>query len=149
MSRQFTVAALALTALVAFGLYRLSYAVTRLQDELAEYNRAIMKDREAIQVLNAEWSYLTRPEALEELASRNLDLHPLLPNQIAIVADLPARPSAPDVERGSEPAQAAPPIPLPKPKHPPAAIIDSAPRGAPMPPNGGVAPEQASVRVQP
>jgi cell division protein FtsL len=149
VSRRLTILALALTALVAFGLYRLSYAVTRLQDELAEYNRAIMHDREAIQVLNAEWSYLTRPEALEELANRNLDLHPLLPNQITTVADLPARPPAPEVEDGSEPAQMPPAIPLPKPKHPPAAIADAKPREAAMPPGDAVVPEQASARVQP
>jgi len=116
MSRALTISALLLTALVAFGLYRLSYAVTQLQDELAEYNHGIYADRAAIQVLNAEWSYLTRPEALEELANRNLQLHPLLPNQITTIADLPDRPPGAEGAGKVAPDEAPAEIPLPKPR---------------------------------
>jgi hypothetical protein len=119
MSRALTISALLLTALVAFGLYRLSYAVTQLQDELAEYNRGIYADREAIQVLGAEWSYLTRPEALEELASRNLQLHPLLPDQITSVAKLPDQRPTAEREPPSTLDQPAAEIPLPKSRHGP------------------------------
>lgn len=144
MSRALTISALLLTALVAFGLYRLSYAVTQLQDELAEYNRGIYTDREAIQVLGAEWSYLTRPEALEELASRNLQLHPLLPDQITTVAKLPDRPPATDRELTTTPDQAPAEIPLPKSKHGP---LLAAPKATPM--SVEIVPVLASSRVAP
>ena len=89
MSRSVSVAALVLTAAVSYGLYHLSYEVQRLEDELIDYNRALLRDREAIQVLQAEWSYLTRPEVLQERANRNLQLQPLLPKQIATIEQIP------------------------------------------------------------
>jgi hypothetical protein len=144
MSRALTISALLLTALVAFGLYRLSYAVTRLQDELAEYNHGIYADREAIQVLGAEWSYLTRPEALEELASRNLQLHPLLPDQITMVSKLPDRPPAAEGELQAQPDQAPAEIPLPKSKHGPLLVTPK-----PTPLAAEIVPVLASNRVAP
>ncbi|HYM30553.1 MAG TPA: hypothetical protein VEU47_04600 [Candidatus Cybelea sp.] len=121
MSRSLTVSAMIVLSAAAFGLYRLSYTVQRLEDELADYNRAILDDREAIQVLNAEWSYLTRPEALEELTRRNLDMHPLLPDQITSLSALPDRPPVAEAPPDAPQEPPAPAIPLPKFKHPPAA----------------------------
>ncbi|MCW5731646.1 MAG: hypothetical protein KIT81_05980 [Alphaproteobacteria bacterium] len=89
MSRSLTFFAVALTAAVSWGLYHLAYEVQRLEDELIDYNRALLRDREAMQVLAAEWSYLTRPEALQERALRHLDMRPLLPVQIARIEHIP------------------------------------------------------------
>jgi len=113
MSRPLTIGAILLTATVSFGLYQLSYEVQRLEDELVEYNHALLRERETIQVLHAEWSYLTRPEALQERAARNLQLEPLLPSHIVRISELPDRAPGEGVGGDTEPAL---PIPLPKPK---------------------------------
>jgi hypothetical protein len=144
MSRALTISALLLTALVAFGLYRLSYAVTRLQDELAEYNHGIYADREAIQVLSAEWSYLTRPEALAELANHNLELHPLLPGQITSLAKLPDRLPSTDSEPDAAPDRGPAEVPLPKAKQ---ALPATAPKAVPQP--AGIVPVLAGTGVAP
>lgn len=97
MSRVLTLLAIILTAVVSYGLYHLSYEVQRLEEELIDQNRALLRDREAIQVLNAEWTYLTRPEALQVRAQRNLQLQPLLPKQIVGIDQIPMRKDAPAV----------------------------------------------------
>lgn len=89
MSRSVTLGALIMTAAVSYGLYTLSYEVQRLEEELVDYNRVLLRDREAIQVLEAEWSYLTRPEALQARANRNLQLQPIAPRQIATFDQVP------------------------------------------------------------
>jgi len=61
---------------VGAGLFVVKHRVQELEDRLAELNRAIAEDREAIHVLNAEWSYLNRPERLEDLGRRLLGLQP-------------------------------------------------------------------------
>lgn len=89
MSRSVSLAAIVVTAAVSYGLYHLSYEVAQLEEELIDFNRALLRDRESIQVLQAEWSYLTRPEALQERANRNLQLQPVLPRQIATIDQVP------------------------------------------------------------
>jgi hypothetical protein len=89
MTRLFTLGILALTAISSFALYQLSYDVKRLEDELAEINRAIAQDRENMLVLHAEWSYLTRPDVLQERAAKLLDLKPTAPKQIVTAAEVP------------------------------------------------------------
>lgn len=42
----------------------------------------IEKDREAIHVLEAELAYLSRPQRLQDLTSRHLNLRPVFPDQI-------------------------------------------------------------------
>ncbi len=70
----------------SYGLYKLSYEVEALERKLVSLNRELMDSQRSIRVLEAEWSYLNRPENLQELAYRYLPLEPMLPSQI--VADL-------------------------------------------------------------
>lgn len=96
MMRRLVLITVALSAVVSFGLYRLSYQVQHLERELATLNDQLLAEQEAIQVLRAEWSFLNRPEVLQTLAARHLDLQPIAPGQIAhTIADLPDR-VAPD-----------------------------------------------------
>ncbi len=91
MSRTLSFIALLLLAVVSFGLYRLSYEVQRMEDELIELNRALARERETIGVLQAEWSYLSRPEYLQDKAERLLEMKPATARNIIRIEDLPWR----------------------------------------------------------
>jgi cell division protein FtsL len=82
-----------LAALVGFGLFHVKYQVQALEDRLAQLNRSIVHEQEQIHVLHAEWTYLDRPERIEELSKKFLDLAPPKPDQIGSIAQLPMRPA--------------------------------------------------------
>lgn len=48
-------------------LFLVKHEVQDREDRLNALHREILADQEAIQVLNAEWSYLNRPDRLEHL----------------------------------------------------------------------------------
>ncbi|HTI88005.1 MAG TPA: hypothetical protein VL966_15480 [Alphaproteobacteria bacterium] len=83
-----------LAALVGFGLFHVKYQVQALEDRLAKLNRDIVREQAQVHVLRGEWAYLNRPERIEELASRHLQLAPPKATQIGSIADLPMRPAA-------------------------------------------------------
>lgn len=115
MSRGLSILALILLAVVSFGLYQLSYEVQRLEDELIELNRALSQERETIGVLQAEWSYLTRPEYLQGKAQRLLEMRPTTARDIVAIDALPWRQDRGETESGQTlpPAKAAPAPVLP------------------------------------
>ena len=57
-------------------LYQVAYAVERMQADLDRLNQGIRADREAIHVLQAEWSYLNQPQRLAKLSERYLGMKP-------------------------------------------------------------------------
>ena len=75
-----------LPAIVTIALLLVSYQVQRLENELERLERAAMAQQEEIHVLNAEWSYLNRPERLARLAARHLELTPVSPAQMSSFA---------------------------------------------------------------
>jgi cell division protein FtsL len=77
---------------VGLGLYLVAYEVGGLKDELSTVNREIAAEREAIHVLNAEWSLLNDPARLRRLAERYLGLEPVDAKQIQTFDALPYRP---------------------------------------------------------
>ncbi len=79
---------LAAAAIAALGLYYVSYEVDRLEAELYAANQRLAQQREAIDVLGAEWSYLSQPSRVRELAQRYLGLEPLTSAQIISFKDL-------------------------------------------------------------
>jgi hypothetical protein len=91
MSRGLSIFALLLLAVVSFGLYQLSYQVQDLEDELVELNRALGQERETIGVLQAEWSYLTGPEYLQDKAQRLLAMRSATAQDIVTIEALPWR----------------------------------------------------------
>ena len=93
MSWRATVFWSVLAALVGFGLFHVKYQVQALEDRLAQLNRSIVHEQEQIHVLHAEWTYLDRPERIEELSKKFLDLAPPKPDQIGSIAQLPMRPA--------------------------------------------------------
>ena len=77
-------------ALVAFSQQQhareLRQELERLEGDLAEH-------RENVRVLEAEWSYLSRPERIKDLADRHLaDLVPVSVYQLSRVSGIPLAP---------------------------------------------------------
>jgi cell division protein FtsL len=91
----------------AFTIYSLEHETRRGERRIAELKRGISDEQEMIRLLEAEWSNLTRPRRIEQLASRHLQLKPLSPLQLVdekdIDAKLPLRPVAPEAEPGKDP----------------------------------------------
>jgi hypothetical protein len=128
MTRLLTALGLVLTAAASFGLYQVKYQVQDMERNLASMKRQIVRDRAEMQVLDAEWSFLNKPERLQGLASRYLALAPIRSTQMASIESLPPR-GAPVLAATPTPGQA---IALPPASAPPAASsgFSSAPSGA-------------------
>lgn len=80
--RGWTVIGWAMVIFVGGLLFMLTYEVQDLQRDLTEVRQRIAHDRERVQVLEAEWSYLNQPKRLRELAESELGLAPITPAQI-------------------------------------------------------------------
>ena len=59
---------------VVIGLFAVKHRVQTLEDSLHALNAEIIADRDAIQVMQAEWSYLNQPARLEALSKRLLGM---------------------------------------------------------------------------
>jgi hypothetical protein len=79
-----------------FAMFAVKYEVQSLADQLARtVNQANDTERD-IRVLNAEWAYLNRPDALAKLNNQILSLVPIATTQLrASVAEIPMRPPPP------------------------------------------------------
>ena len=68
------IAAAAIAALLAF---RIAEQTQEMEARLRLLQRDIAAERELIHVARAEWSYLTRPARISDLARRHLSFMPL------------------------------------------------------------------------
>jgi cell division protein FtsL len=84
---------IAIGALVSSALYAYSikYETTLQAEHLQKLKAKAQREREAIAVLKAEWQFLNRPERLQALADKHLDLQPLQITQIVRLSDIPNR----------------------------------------------------------
>ncbi len=89
MIRLLNVLSVVLVVAASVGLYNLKYKVEAQERERASLYQETLNERDAIQILRAEWSYLAQPERLQSLADRHLELEPLRASQIATFDDLP------------------------------------------------------------
>lgn len=128
MSWRATVFWSVLAALVGFGLFHVKYQVQALEDRLAKLNRGIVHEQEQIHVLHAEWTYLDRPERIEELSKKFLDLAPPKPDQIGSIAQLPMRPA-----EESSPSDSSAPTGAKRPSGATAPVAGEYPSLAPTP----------------
>ena len=83
---------IAATIVVAIALYAVKYDTGNLASGIAELNRQIRQEREAIGILRAEWSLLNQPERIQKLADKHLKLEPVSAAQIKTFADVPDMP---------------------------------------------------------
>lgn len=83
---------LALVVAVAFWSFSVTYRTKDTLDEVARLQRAIAVEREAGQVLAAEWAWLNAPDRLARLAAgyeTELGLGPIIPERFGEVAEAP------------------------------------------------------------
>jgi len=95
MTFRLTVFWLFMGVLAAFGLYNVKYRVQELKVEVAQAETQLREEKKNLHVLEAEWTYLNRPDRLRQLSSKFLDLKPAQGAQLGDVAALPVGPIEP------------------------------------------------------
>jgi cell division protein FtsL len=83
----------AIGALVSSALYAytIKYETTLEAEQLQKLKAKTQRERDAIAVLKAEWSYLNRPDRLQALADSHLDLRPFAISHVVRPSDIPER----------------------------------------------------------
>ena len=84
---------LAIAALIGSAVYAytIKYETIYRTEQITKLKHEIQAERDAIGVLRAEWAHLARPERVQELATKYLDLQPLSLNQIVSAKVLPEK----------------------------------------------------------
>ena len=77
-----------LVIFIAISLYQIKYFITKKEIELARINNQIKKTKLNLYILNAELSYLKRPDRLEKIAKDKLKMTEVLPIDIWNLKDL-------------------------------------------------------------
>lgn len=100
MSRIFTLFGLVLVLAAGISLYQLKHRVEEKEARLLEMQGQMVRDKEAIRVLNAEWALLSSPDKLQAPGQKYLDLRPPEADQVlSSLSELPFRaPSQVDLE---------------------------------------------------
>lgn len=88
-------AVLALVSSAAYA-YSIKYETILYSERLKKMRNANDAMRDQIGILRAEWAHLTRPENIQALADRTLDLQQLDLLQVGTIAELPDRPPKTD-----------------------------------------------------
>lgn len=91
MIRFLNIAACAALIGSAVYAYSIKYQTLYRSDQIAKLTRQIQQEKDAIGMQKAEWAHLVRPDRLEPLADKYLDLDITHPNQIVSFASLPDR----------------------------------------------------------
>ena len=74
---------------VTFAMFITKNTVRDMEKELRIVNMDIEKNKEEIHVLNAEWTYLNRPERIRQLAAKYTPLDGIKSTQMINYAALP------------------------------------------------------------
>ncbi len=83
MIRHTTLLFFLLAGALSIALFSVKYQVQDLEGEILALDSAIAADKQAIRVLDAEWSLLNNPENLRRQATRYLGLKPLRVEQVS------------------------------------------------------------------
>ncbi|MDJ0512415.1 MAG: hypothetical protein QNJ62_03085 [Methyloceanibacter sp.] len=90
-------------AALATVIYQVKYEARSLDEKIVLLQRQIEEERDSLAVARAEWSLLNRPERIERLAKKYLELSPAHPQQIVILDEV----TETDFERVRKLAQSA------------------------------------------
>lgn len=96
LTRAINVLAVLLLIGAAVAVYKIKYEATWQAVEVERLHRQIEREKVSINILNAEWAHLTRPDRIQNLAEKNLDLKPVDSRQRMALIDLPMRPARVD-----------------------------------------------------
>jgi cell division protein FtsL len=75
-------------AALATVIYQVKYQARSLDEKIVLLQRQIEEERDSLAVVRAEWSLLNRPERIERLAKKYLELNPAHPQQIVILDEV-------------------------------------------------------------
>jgi hypothetical protein len=142
MIRLSTLFWLVVVATAGFAMFAVKYEVQGLADELARTVKQADDTERDVRVLDAEWAYLNRPDALAQMNQRLLSLVPIATKQLRTsLGDIPMRPAPPP-----------PPPPPPAPVETVAAVaadapiaVAAAPAAEAPPTDAGVSPDQTAA----
>lgn len=81
------------------GLYMVKYKVQTVKSQVAATERQLVEDRKDLRVLQAEWTFLNRPERLEALSQKYLNIKPIHGQQLAEFSSIPYAGSATSVAK--------------------------------------------------
>ena len=73
---------------VGISLYQIKHFITKKEIELTQIQNNIKSAKSDINILNAELSYLKRPDRIEKIALNRLGLREILPTDIWNLKDL-------------------------------------------------------------
>ena len=98
MIRILNIAFLAITGLVCLGLYRIAEEARIAGADLKATQSAIVREKDALAVLGAEWARVTQPARIQALAERHLDLADRPATEFTSLTQLPPKnpPLAPE-----------------------------------------------------
>ncbi len=116
-------------AVGAHMLFAVEQEVRLLEDDLSDMELAILSESDALRALQADWSYLNRPERLASLSKEHLSFLPMRPRQITQFAALPMRLSDQEMLALALEAEG---VPLPKRKPEISAASQAVLIGAPL-----------------
>lgn len=88
----------AITVLIGSAGYAYStkYETLYYAETLAKTKGKLGREHDAIAVAKAEWALLTRPDRLQKMVDKHLELQPMTISQLGRLADIPARPARDD-----------------------------------------------------
>ena len=95
MARIFNAVLLAVMIIGAIVTYNMKHQAEEASDGVARLHQEIAGEKDAINVLKAEWSMLSQPGRLQSVVLRYADhfrLEPFSAAQVATLAEIPARP---------------------------------------------------------
>ena len=75
-------------AALAYGIYQVKYETRALDERIAALHTEIEDERDALAVARAEWSLLNRPERIERVAKKYLELAPAQPAQLLVLDEV-------------------------------------------------------------
>lgn len=88
--RMSTMLALTLSVSSGFMLFSTAQKVQQADGELQHMKSTVAQEQQTIRVLRAEWDYLNRPDRLEALVQKNMELIPATAEMVRNdTADLP------------------------------------------------------------
>ncbi|MEN0002078.1 MAG: hypothetical protein AAF940_14445 [Pseudomonadota bacterium] len=95
MLRLMNIALVAVVVAMATWTYQIKHRADEKLAEIRQLERAIERERETIELLRADWAYLSDPSRLQSLVqtyAEELALEPTRTDQLITLSELPDRP---------------------------------------------------------